>query len=207
MGARTAKRGLRRLGRAKPCPGLQALLPHGSQEQPAGRWGGWGHGSSFPATRPEKGWGVAGRVRGGHAHYSPVTPTTACLPSRPGGRASRGRAAVQGACPLWPLGVGQVSCLPPRLPEARGRWHVLSCPCTCCWTPPGPMDGLKDNEPPGLAPQGSCALWRDLPSAQTPTMLYNLRLLTPSQGGRVAGHGVGVFCKHLKQLIFKKSQL
>ena len=77
MGAGTAERGLRRLGRAKPCPGLQALLPHGSQEQPAGRWGGWGHGSSFPATRPEKGWGVAGRVRGGHAHYSSVTRTTA----------------------------------------------------------------------------------------------------------------------------------
>lgn len=69
------------------------------------------------------------------------------------------------------------------------------------------MDQLKDNELPGLASQGSCALWRDLSSAQTPTMLCNLRLLTSSRGGGVAGHGIGVFCKHLKQLIFTKSQL
>lgn len=65
--------------------------------------GEWGHGSSFPATRPEKGSGVAGRVRGGHAYYSPVTPTTTCLPSRPGGKTSRGSTAVQVTCPLWPL--------------------------------------------------------------------------------------------------------
>lgn len=44
------------------------------------------------------------------------------------------------------------------------------------------MDQLKDNELPGLASQGSCALWRDLSSAQTPTMLCNLRLLTSSRG-------------------------
>lgn len=49
------------------------------------------------------------------------------------------------------------------------------------------MDQLKDNELPGLASQGSCALWRDLSSAQMPAMLSNLWLLTPSQGagGRV----------------------
>lgn len=65
--------------------------------------GEWGHGSSFPATRPEKGLGVAGRVRGGHTDYSPATPTTRCLPSRPGGKTSGGRTAVQVTCPLWPL--------------------------------------------------------------------------------------------------------
>lgn len=119
---------------------------------------------------------------------------------------SGGRTAVQVTCPLWPLLVWV-------------RYHA-SHPGSL--RPGGSARPLPSTHPlldasgsPGSAQRrraawsgspGELSLWRDLLSAQTPTMLYNLRLLTPSRG-RGAGDGVGVFCKHLKQLIFKKSQL